>query len=248
MSFVLSRLDARIAVSEPARDFVRAYFDGNYQIVPNGIDTNRFGETVDPFVWARDGAPRVLFVGRFDERRKGFAYLLRAWPQVRRAIPRARLLVVGSGRPERFTRLVERAGAESIDFVGLVSAEDLPRYYASCDVFCAPSVERESFGIILLEAMASRKPVVASAIPGYAGVLTDEREGLLVPPRSPTALAAALVRTLGDRSLAERLGRAGRTTALTYAWPRIAATVLEVYERAKAEAATAPWRDRLAKA
>jgi phosphatidylinositol alpha-mannosyltransferase len=245
MSFVLGRLDARIAVSEPARAFVSQYFDGEYEIIPNGIDTERFGDGVDPFPWARDGSPRVLFVGRFDERRKGFKYLLRAWPQVRRQVPAARLVVVGSGRPERFQRQIEQDGVENVDFAGFVSPQHLPRYYASCDVFCAPSVERESFGIVLLEAMASRRPVVASAIPGYAGVLTNRQEGLLVPPKDPDELAAALIRVLTNRDVAQRFGWAGRTTARAYAWPSVAARVLEAYERATAEAGSAPWRQRL---
>ncbi len=242
MTFVLTRLDGRIAVSDPAREFVSQYFEGPYDVIPNGIDVERYGTGVAPWPWAGDGVPRILFVGRFDEPRKGFKYLLRALPLVRQQFPQARLMVVGTGRPERYAGLMERHGVVGVDFVGFVQPAELPRYYASCDVFCAPSIKGESFGLVLLEAMASAKPVVATAIPGYASVLTNGREGLLVEPRDPQALALALVRLLADRGLRSHLGEAGRVTAARYAWPEVAAQVLEVYDRAAVAAQTAPWR------
>lgn len=246
MSFVLTRLDGRIAVSEPAREFVRQYFEGPYEIIPNGIDVDRYGEQVQPFPWASDGIPRILFVGRFDESRKGLKYLLRAMPLIRQQFPAACLTVVGTGKPERFDGLTLRYGISGVEYVGFVSGEEKARYYASCDVCCVPSTRNESFGFVLLEAMASGKPVVATDIPGYASVLTHEREGLLVPPKDPQALALALVRLLADRELRARLGAAGRVTAAGYAWPRIAARVLEVYAAAGAAAGSARWRRGLA--
>ena len=246
MSFVLSRLDGRIAVSEPAREFVSQYFEGPYEIIPNGIDIRRYGEGVEPYPWANDGIPRILFVGRFDEPRKGFKYLLRAMPLVRQQFPEARLVVVGTGRPDRFAGEIERHGVGGVDFIGFVPDEEKPRYYASCDVFCAPSIRGESLGVVLLEGMASSKPIVATDIPGYASVLTHGREGLLVPRKDPQALALALVRLLADRELRADLGTAGEATASHYAWPRIAARVLEAYGRAAVGAAVAPWRRGLA--
>jgi phosphatidylinositol alpha-mannosyltransferase len=238
MTFMMSRLDARIAVSEPARDFVSQYFHGPYDIVPNGIDVERFRD-VEPFPWSRDGVPRILFVGRFTEPRKGFKYLLRAMPFVHQQFPEARLLVVGGGKREKFEGQLERYGVRNVDFTGLASADDLPRYYASCDLFCAPSISGESFGIVLLEAMASGRPVVAGDIPGYRSVMTNGREGLLVPPRDPHALALAIVRLLADSPLRQRLSLQGQATANRYDWPQIASRVLAVYERA-ARSAAAP--------
>jgi phosphatidylinositol alpha-mannosyltransferase len=231
MTFMMSRLDARIAVSKPARDFVGQYFHGPYDIVPNGIDVERF-QDVEPFPWAADGIPRILFVGRFNEPRKGFKYLLRAMPLVHQQFPEARLVVVGGGKPDHFDGLIERYGVRNVDFVGLASASDLPRYYASCELFCAPSTSGESFGIVLLEAMASGRPVVAGDIPGYRSVMTNGHEGLLVPPKNPQALALALVRLFSDRSLRQRMAVAGQATASRYDWPEIALQVLDVYERA----------------
>ena len=235
MSFMMSRLDARIAVSPPARDFVSQYFQGPYDIIPNGIDVARF-QDVEPFPWANDGIPRILFVGRFNEPRKGLKYLLRALPLVRQQFPDARLVVVGRGDPEKFAGLMERYDVRGVDFVGQASASELPRYYASCDVFCAPSTSGESFGIVLLEAMAAGAPVVAGDIPGYRSVIRHGVDGVLAPPKNAQALALALVRVMADADLRKSLVAAGRQTAQHYDWTEIARRVLQVYERAQASA------------
>lgn len=246
MSFVLGRLDGRIAVSEPARELMGQYFEGPYSIIPNGIDIDRFHAEVAPFPWARDGTPRILFVGRFNESRKGFKYLLRALPLVRQQFPTARLMVVGPGEPEKFDGTMERNEIQGVDFLGQATSDELPRYYASCDVFCAPSIKGESFGMVLLEAMAAGKPVVATNIPGYASVVTHEREGILVEPQNPAALALALVRILADRDLRARLTATGLQAITQYAWPTIAAKVLNAYDQATAVASRAAWRNGFA--
>jgi phosphatidylinositol alpha-mannosyltransferase len=237
MSFMMSRLDARIAVSPPARDFVSQYFQGPYDIIPNGIDVARF-QDVEPFAWANDGTPRILFVGRFNEPRKGFKYLLRALPQVQQQFPGARLVVVGRGDPDKFAGLMERYDVRGVDFVGQATAADLPRYYASCNVFCAPSTSGESFGIVLLEAMAAGIPVVAGDIPGYRSVIRPGVDGSLVPPKDANALALALVRMMADSELRRSLVMTGRQTAQRYDWTEIARQVLHVYERAMGTAQT----------
>jgi phosphatidylinositol alpha-mannosyltransferase len=241
MSFILSRLDGRIAVSVPALDFVSQYFDGPYDIIPNGIDVERFRDA-EPLPWASDGTPRILFVGRFNEPRKGFKYLLRAMPLIHQHYPRARLVVAGAGRPAKFQKLMEQYNVQGVDFVGMVPRDELPRYYASCDIFCAPSIARESFGIVLLEAMAAGTPVVATDIPGYASVMTNQQDGLLVRPKQPHLLALALVRLLADRELRSQLAASGEVTAARYTWPRIASSVLAAYDRAATTAADAQRR------
>jgi phosphatidyl-myo-inositol alpha-mannosyltransferase len=242
MSFVLGRLDGRIAVSDAAREFVSQYFEGPYNVIPNGIDPRRFSCGAEPFSWAQDSTPRILFVGRFNETRKGFKYLLKAMPLVQQQFPTARLMVVGPGDPHRLENTLERHRIRGVDFVGQVSKEDLPRYYASSSIVCAPSIERESFGIVLLEAMASGKPLVATNIPGYAGVMTGDHDGLMVPPQDSQALALAIVRLLADNQLQLRLIDNGLTTAETYAWPKVTSKVLEMYEQSVCSAAAARWR------
>lgn len=226
-----AKLHARVAVSLPAREFVSQCFPGAYEVIPNGIDIERFGPAIEPVHHYRDGVKNILFVGRFNESRKGLKYLLRALAIVRRSIPDVRLLVVGHGKRERYERIIQRHAIENVVFVGPVASHHLPAYYATCDVFCAPSTGRESFGMILLEAMASGKPVVASDISGYAAVVRDGIEGLLVEPKDPEALADALIRLLEDQSLRERLGAAGRQRAQEHSWPVVAGRILDVYER-----------------
>jgi phosphatidylinositol alpha-mannosyltransferase len=229
LRYFFRRLHGRIAVSLPALEFVSQYFDADYEVIPNGIEVDRFGPQVAPLPGLRDGRPVILFVGRFNEPRKGFKYLLKALPAVRHAIPGVRLVVVGRGKPERYRRFLSARGLDDVIFAGCVSQEDLPRYYASCDVFCAPSTGQESFGIVLLEAMASGRPVVASDIPGYASVVRDDREGVLVARKNPAALAEALVRLLDDRQLRARMGDQGRLTAAGYDWEKVSRRVLRYY-------------------
>lgn len=230
----IRRLDGRIAVSEPAREFNRTYFPGTYEIIPNGIDVERFGRAdLSPLERLTDDRPNVLFVGRL-EYRKGFKYLLRAWPWVREVVPDARLLVVGAYNKRQKRRFVVYARNRSIRgvrFVGPTSDADLPRYYRSADVFCAPSAGFESFGIVLLEGMAAGVPVVASDIPGYRSVLDDGVQGVLVEPRHPQALAKALIDLLRDPVRREQMGRAGRDKAVGYDWSRVARQVLQFYQR-----------------
>ncbi len=160
----MNRLDAKICVSEPARTHMMQYFAGHYDVVPNGIDIDRFGERMEPFPWATPGTPRILFVGRYNEARKGFKYLLRAMPLIQQQFPNAQLLVVGPGDPERFRETIDRYQIRNVEFRGEVSAESLPHYYSSSDVFCALGDLRES-RIVLLEAMASMKPVSPAPFP-----------------------------------------------------------------------------------
>jgi phosphatidylinositol alpha-mannosyltransferase len=160
-------------------------------------------------------------------------------PFIHQQFPDARLVVVGRGNRDRFDGLMERYGVRNVDFFGMASPEELPHYYASCDLFCAPSIAGESFGIVLLEAMASGRPVVAGDIPGYRSVMTNGKEGLLAPPKDPHALALAIVRLLADAPLRNRLSAEGQVTAGQYAWPEIASRVLAIYERAMQTSAAA---------
>ncbi|MBI3966683.1 MAG: glycosyltransferase family 4 protein [Chloroflexi bacterium] len=216
----VTRLHARLAVSPAAERFVAAHFPGRYQICPNGVDVERFSPAVPPLPELRDGYLNVLFVGRLEPR-KGLRYLFEALALVRREVSKVRLLVAGPGDLQSYARLAARPGLDDVRFLGYVAPADLPRYYRSCDVLCAPATGGESFGIVLLEALASGIPVVASDLDGYRAVVAHERDGLLVQPRSPAALAAALVRLADEPALRADLGRNGRAKAETFAWPTI---------------------------
>jgi phosphatidyl-myo-inositol alpha-mannosyltransferase len=232
LDMFFEKLDARIAVSEAAREFVDSYFPAEFTIVPNGISLEQYHPGVEPIPGLMDGRRNILFVGRYNEQRKGFRYLVRAMPLVRDQFPDARLVVVGQGDPERSERYLLDHGIDDTIFTGFVSAEMLPRYYASCDVFCAPSTGRESFGLILLEALATGKPVVAAANAGYRAVIRNGIDGVLVEPKDHNALALGIVRVLADAELRQRM----RTNALEhvkqFSWPVVAERVLQVYEQA----------------
>ncbi len=231
LRYFVRKLHGRIAVSPPARDFVAEYFPGDYEIIPNGIDYDRFAAPSEPLEAFRDGGPNVLFVGRL-EKRKGLKFLLRAMGGVWDHFPQARLIVVGSGPLlDDYRALVESHRLQNVIFTGFVSSEELPRYYRSCDIFCAPSTGQESFGIVLLEAMASGKPIVASDIPGYHFVVNHGVEGFLVPPKDEQALALSLVRLLSDADLRARMGQAGQRRAEEFAWEKVAGRVLAFYDR-----------------
>jgi len=231
---LIQKLDCRIAVSQPAMEFVSKHFPGNYHITPNGVDTKHFSPNVAPIDEFCDGKLNILFVGRL-EKRKGADYLLKAYQLVKRDISNSRLIIVGPGTRLRskYEKIVERNDLRDVVFAGFTSYDDLPRYYKTADVFCAPATGWESFGIILLEAMAVGKPVIASNIPGYASVLTHGVEGLLVPPKDEEKLTQALTLLLTDESLRQQMGAKGILKAGEYDWEHVAQEVIDHYIRAR---------------
>lgn len=223
------RLAGRIAVSSAAYSFVSHYFDGDYRIIPNGVNLERFSPQVIPFPEYMDGKLNILFVGRF-EKRKGAKFLLRAIPTIRERFPNTRFIFVGEGRLRSgFQQFVQRHGWQDVIFTGFAPDDDKPRYFASSHVFCAPATGGESMGVVLLEAMASGKPVVATNIDGYSTVISDEVDGLLAPPHDSEALAFAIGRLLENEPLRQKLTHAGLQKVREYAWPRVARRVLDYY-------------------
>jgi len=229
-------------VSRPAMEFAHEHFPGYYNIIPNGVDVEHFSPDVAPIEEFKDGKLNILFVSRL-EKRKGLNYLLQAFRQVKEEIPNSRLIVVGPGTRlrRRYERYVARTGLKDVVFTGLVSYDDLPRYYQTADVFCAPAIGSESFGIILLEAMALGKPIVASNIEGYASVISPGVDGLLVPPADKDKLAQALISLLNDEALRQEMGAKGRIKALEHSWERIARRVFAYYVRVLSEP---PWNKK----
>jgi len=224
------RLHGGIAVSPAAFRYVNKAFPADYKIIPNGIDVDHFANHPDPWPQFQDGKTNILFVGRL-EKRKGLKYLLEAYSKLKWDLPDIRLIVVGPGQPDRDSyRILGARSLRDVEFVGKVSYDDLARYYATADIFCSPATGAESFGIVLLEAMAAGKPVVASAIEGYDGILTHNKEGLLFPPKDAEALSEALAQLIENPELARRLGASGRQTVEKYRWSVVAAQVVDYYE------------------
>ena len=223
-----SRLHGRIAVSAAARHFIDRFFPGDYKVIPNGVDVPRFAGAVPVARW-QDGVPSVLFVGRLEPR-KGVLDLLKAHRILRKTGSGNRLLIVGSGPQEREARrYVATRGLQEVEFLGRVSDDEKAQLFRTVDVFASPATGGESFGIVLLEAMAAGAPIVASDIHGYKGVVRRGREGLLVAPHEPKELAKAIARLLGDPGLRAEMSAAGRLRAEAFSWPRVAARVEEYY-------------------
>ncbi|MBW3649514.1 MAG: glycosyltransferase family 4 protein [Actinobacteria bacterium] len=214
------RLNVRCAVSEDARDTASRALGGSYELVFNGIEVDRFAKA-DPLVV--DG-PAILFIGR-HEPRKGLVTLLGALSQLPGDV---RLLVAGDG--PQTAELRRRFGRDDrVSWLGRITDEEKARYLRSVDVFCAPSVSGESFGIVLLEAMAASVPIVASDLPGYRNVARPDEHALLVPPGNPAALARGLALVLGDGSLRRRLVEGGDARAAEFSMDRLAERYLELY-------------------
>jgi phosphatidylinositol alpha-mannosyltransferase len=229
---VVRRLDARIAVSPAAQQYAAGALRmplGSFRVLPNGVNDTAFA-AAEPLPELVDhDRPLLLFVGRLEPR-KGVDVLVRAFLRVRAEVPGVRLCVVGEGPDrERYQQMVPPSIRPDALFVGSVDPEELPRYHASADVFISPALGGESFGIVLLEAMAAGLPVVASDIPGYRTVLNNGRQGRLVSPNDAFAAAEAVTTLLANEKLRLAMGAEGRRTAAEYSWPVIGRRIEEVY-------------------
>jgi phosphatidyl-myo-inositol alpha-mannosyltransferase len=227
---VWNRLAVRLAVSNAAAEFAGRHFRGEVRVVPNGLD-------VEPFQQASPaelpGQRRLLFVGRLEPR-KGLRFAIRAFRLLADEFADAVLVVAGDGPERKAAQELPPSTRDRVIMLGAVSRTDLPHYHAAADAFLAPNTGGESFGIVLVEAMAAGLPVVASDIPGYREVVRHEVEGLLVPPRDPAALADAVRRLFTDDDLAGRLGANGRQRAERFAWPVVAEEIEGAYRQALA--------------
>jgi phosphatidyl-myo-inositol alpha-mannosyltransferase len=224
------RLHGGIAVSPAAMRYVYNFFPRDYRIIPNGINVDHFAQKKNaPWPQYQDGKINILFVGRL-EKRKGLKYLLDAYSRLKWELPDIRLLVVGPGNLDKEShRIISARNPQDVVMVGRVSYPDLARYYATADIFCAPATGAESFGIVLLEAMASGKPIVASDIEGYKGVVSHGQQGLLFRKRDPEGLAQCLGYLARNPDLRQRMGARGRQMVEEYRWSAIARRVEDYY-------------------
>jgi phosphatidylinositol alpha-mannosyltransferase len=227
------KTDAVIALSPSARDSYSAYIPGQYHIIPPGVDYEVFNDRVKPIVNLPPGKPVILFLGRLDKR-KGAMKLIQALPLIRRDLPDCILIIAGRGpMDDKCRNTAKQLGvANAVHFTGFIRKEDIPRYYAAADVYCSPALGGESFGIVLLEAMAVGTPVCASRIPGYQDVIKDGETGLLFDPRDPEAIAQALVRILKDPALKTSLRRNGWEFVKKFTWEEVTRRIEEVYREA----------------
>jgi phosphatidyl-myo-inositol alpha-mannosyltransferase len=224
---LINKLSGQIAVSQSCIDALNPFFRINARIIPNGVNTSEFSPEIPRFPHFNDGKKNLLFLGRLDPR-NGLSLMLQAFALIKSRFPEVRLIIVGDGPLKKYyKRLVPESVEKDIHLAGPVLAER-NRYYASCDVFCSP-VEKASFGVTLLEAMASGKPIVATENCGYRELL-GQGQGFLIPPRDPAAFAEAILNLLNNPGLSEEIGRRGREKALEFSWDKVADTIAAYYK------------------
>lgn len=222
LKWVASRIDIRVAVSKDAVELAQRYIGGEYEVLFNGIE---LGDYSSPSATPRENA--IFFIGRHEER-KGLSILLEALSKLP---PDVRLWIASDG-PQTAELKTRFASDSRIEWLGRISDSEKISRMGRASVFCAPSLHGESFGVVLLEAMAAGTPVVASNLDGYRNVATDDETALLVETGNVASLASALARVLVDPRLAARLTANGREHAQRFSMDALADRYIEMYERA----------------
>ena len=234
----LEKITGKIAVSPAARKVIVEHLGGDAVVIPNGVAVAHFAdaEPLPGYPRPEPDAATIGFIGRYDEPRKGMDVLVAALELLVPRHPGLRLLVAGRGDADEFDEQLPDALRAHVELLGQVSDADKARMLRSVDVYCAPNTGGESFGVILLEAMAARTPVVASDLDAFRRVLAGGEAGRLFPTGDSAALAAALTEVLDDADLRRRLVEAGEQAVAPFDWSVIVADVLRVYELAIAGA------------
>jgi phosphatidylinositol alpha-mannosyltransferase len=246
----LEKIGARVAVSEDARRTLVEHVGGDAVLIPNGVFVNRFAAAEPREEW-RGAGGTLGFIGRLDEERKGLPTLLAALTDVVAARPGVRLLVAGRGDEEEAVEDLAPEVRAAVTFLGVVSEADKARLLRTVDAYVAPNLGGESFGIVLVEAMAAGAPVVASDLDAFGRVLDGGRVGVMFSTGDTDALAAALLQLLDDAPRRAALSAAAAVWVRRYDWATVGEELLAVYETVAAgagrvgEDSTRPWRDRL---
>lgn len=225
----LEKVRARIAVSEEARRTVVESLGGDAVVVPNGVHVSRFSNA-EPLPGIQPTGATLAFLGRVDEPRKGLQVLLAAFPEICRNHPSARLLVIGPGDIGVVTDMLPASLQNRADLLGRVDEDTKARALAAADLYVAPHIGGESFGIVLLEAMAAHAPVLASDLGAFRSVLEDGKWGALFSLGDSSALAHEASALLADPDRLATLRLAGDQRVLEYDWSRVAARIVAVYE------------------
>lgn len=225
----MEKISARIAVSEAARTTMVQHVGGDALIIPNGVDTSFFIDAKPRGDWPGAGKA-LVFLGRVDEPRKGLSVLLSAFPKVKEVFPGLRLLIAGPGDISELLENVPSHHRDSVVHIGMITNDEKPDVLASGNVYVAPNTGGESFGIVLLEAMAAGTPVVASDLPAFERVLDFGKSGVTFKNEDDDDLAKVLIKLLSDEVKQVELTRAGYARSAEFDWSLVAQRVLEVYE------------------
>ena len=229
---VLEKVTARIAVSELARNTVVQHVGGDAVLIPNGVHVNNFTD-----VTALDGQRNenlIAFLGRFEEPRKGFPILLKAFESIADEMPEVSLVVAGPGDAEAALEPLRPDLRQRVRFLGRVSDQGKAEMLSGAGVYVAPNTGGESFGIVLLEAMACHTPVIASDLPAFVRVLDYGTAGVTFTNEDIADCARALREVLGDPGRRAQLAEAGFERVQLFDWSRVATSIIDVYETVSA--------------
>lgn len=232
-SFFQHNIDGIIGVSDFNLDPFKKY-KGPKAVIPNGIDLKEFNPRIPKIKKFLDGKINILFLGRLEER-KGLLYALKAFKIIQKKFSNLRLIVVGKGPLKENLQLwADKNKLKDVVFEGEVS-KNVASYYSTCDIYCGPAIFGESFGIVLLEAMACKKPVVAFANQGYKRVLVGKGARFLARPKDYRTLAKKMELLIKNKKLRKKMGEWGIQESAKYAWPKVADQVLNFYNLALKE-------------
>lgn len=225
----MEKVSARIAVSEAARTTLIKHVGGDAVVIPNGVDVSTFMNAKPMFGWP--GAYKsIVFLGRGDEPRKGLSVLVEAYPEIRRQHPNIRLLIAGPGEPADTLKKLSREDRASVTVLGMVAPQDKASVLASGTIYVAPNTGGESFGIVLLEAMASGTPVVASDLEAFKRVLNNGKAGITFENENSQDLAKVVSDLLSDPDRCAELSAQGKLRAAEFDWSVVAERIVDVYE------------------
>lgn len=225
----MEKVSARIAVSEAARTTLMKHIDGDAVVIPNGVNTAAFNNAKPMFGWPGPNQS-IVFLGRGDEPRKGLAVLVEAYPEIRRSHPQVRLLIAGPGEPADVLESLSPDDRASVTVLGMIAPQDKASVLASGTVYVAPNTGGESFGIVLLEAMASGTPVVASDLEAFSRVLDNGRAGITFKNEDSIDLAKVVSELLANPTLCAQLSAQGKLRAAEFDWTLVAQRIVDVYE------------------
>ena len=225
---VIEKLSARIAVSEAARETLRAHLETVAVVIPNGLYDKRM-KGVKRAEWSGE---TLGFMGRYNEPRKGLKVLIDALPIISRFLPNIRVLVAGPGNPEEFLKEIDPQLRNRIEFLGRLTEQEKADFMSSVDAYIAPNTGGESFGIILAEALAGGAAVIASDIPAFSALLRNGEYGRLFISEDSTDLAKVIIELLRNESERSELSKKGSDYAQNFDWDVVAKDIFEVYEMA----------------
>ena len=227
---MIEKLSARIAVSEMAQATLNNLYGTEAVVIPNGIDCERFGLGVRDESLGMNRNPRIGFLGRFEETRKGLPLLLEALPKILKAIPNLELFVAGPGEPEKLISKLDPQVSKQIKFLGRLTEAEKVNFLTNLDLYIAPNTGGESFGIILAEAMAAGAPVLASNIPAFVDLLAVGNCGATFTSEDSSDLARKVIEMVRNPGRLQELAENGRAAALRFDWGSVAAQIMSVYE------------------